>query len=720
MKAFLPLMLAVGFAAQSVRIPLLTASSSGSIITQSDVTLLGYSTVPGWEASHPGTPGDLPAQWASACGVVSGVVHCFLTQIGNNNTYNGYYAPVEIIDPGTYGATLGTATAWTYYRNWGWSTDASYDTYHAKYGMTYDSGGSLIELGGVGNQYGNLPSGLSYHEIGGVRYLYMSYSIQYGNPPSPPPWNLVVCSLDNPGTADAHQTGLATTCSGPYRICAGNSTYGGSQSCGPWRGSWFSDLPSGTMGSNNGFTNSQNPPNTGPALWGGLAWPTTSTPAGFGSTRGGNADYRTTDLIQTVDYLSAYALALGDVNLDGTLNGIPFRVGRRPSYPTASLPPNPPGFKNYAYEGGNGFTYGVTIPAAQTRVDPDQYSGVGNWDNADEPTMAQWVQGTKSGVLFPAAVSVGPVWYKTRTAQEFSPFGTGAHILFARNADEAWTATCFYKNSSGSDCLVSTTQNADVRFDVTAANYTNNPTNKVTVKYQNDGASQSLTCTASGKAVTVHLATNGSSVPTSTANSVVSTVNGTGACSALVTASISLDSGQPNTGAGVIPSVITFDYAGVAVSSNTLILAYGPQLSPREGIDLGIVNTGPVYTQEAGMAVYNSANFEATPDYAVDPDSFIWFRLIDPNFPCATLGSLGTQQCGLTGSFYNPATRRLYVISNAADLTTVPGSPKPIIAVFQIAGSAVPEPLTMADWLWSLAPSFKRLAHLPAGLFLKP
>ncbi len=725
--AFVGALPVTAYVPQRLGVRVNSSASGGPIVTAGDVTLLGYFHIPGLTNPHPNDPGADPYRnqgggAVSACGTVSGVVHCLTDQMQNSN-YGGY-SLIEYIDPGSYGSTPGTATDATYYRNWGWSGGAQYDMYHGKFGYTYNNSGVLTDLCGFG---GNacIPSGLGYHEVGGVRYIYISYGLPYGNPPTDNggmPYNLVICSLDNPGTGDADQTGLATTCSGPYRVCAGTGTYGGTQFCGPWRGSFFSDLPTGKMGSSNGYTYTQNPPNWGPSLWGGLDWPTTATTDGFGSTRAGNAIYRTTDLVQTVDYLSHYQLSDGQVNLDGTLNGVPQWSGRRPSYPTATLQPNPPGYANYAYEGGSSTTYGVAANSFQNWVLPSAYSGVGSWVNGDITDAAAWITGTKEGVLFAGHFAVGPVWYKTRTAQLFSPYGTGSNILFMRGADEAWSETYGAVSS-----------NTEVRFDVAPANYSNNPANVVTVKYQNDGASQSLSCTASGKVITVHLATNGSSVITSTANAIIANINTTSACYTLATASIGHEndcgtgSGHPtcpggvptsyiNDGTGVV-SLITVDYSHTTTSpSGVLILAYGPQYSPIEGTDLHVSVTGPVSVYEAGIMVYDPATLEATPDYNVTPTEFIWPRVIDANFPCATIGAFDLPQCNVGGFYFNPTTRKLYLFSNQSDLF----GQKPTVAVFQIAGSPAPEP-TLLSWLWSLAPNWLHHSHSkPISLLERP
>lgn len=74
--------------------------------------------------------------------------------------------------------------------------------------------------------------------------------------------------------------------------------------------------------------------------------------------------------------------------------------------------------------------------------------------------------------------------------------------------------------------------------------------NSIRVAHVNDGASQPLTVTDSGNDITVHLATNGSSVVTSTANDVVAAVNAHAGASALVEASLGYAGDQVFNAAG--------------------------------------------------------------------------------------------------------------------------------------------------------------------------
>lgn len=702
-------------------LPFVVTTNTGPVITQSDVSLGGYFTIPGGTNPHPNDPGASPLPYIggpiSTCGRASmdNLIHCFSLQEGQSGYY-GYYSLIEYIVPTSLGSTPDTATPAIYYRNWGYSSGALYEMWHGQYGYTYDINGNEVVL--ENTPFTPYPAGLGYHESGGHRYVYIQYGLTYGNPPNnPPPWNWVTCELVNPGTGDANQTGLSTICSSPQRICAGTGTYGGTSGaqgeeggCGPFRGSNPTPAPDGKMCTSTGLTHTQNPPNWGPAIWCGADWPTVSTPNGFGSTRAGNAKLRTTDIVQTVDYLSHYQLSQGQVNLDGTLNGVPQWSGRRPSYATATLAPNPPGFKNYTYAGGTAITYGVTSNASEVEVDPDQYSGFGSWINGDFVQGMYFVSGTKTGVIGAGHFIVGPYWYKTAAGQQFSLFGTQPYKLMARNAAEAWEAT-------GYSLAASPTLHADVRFNVKSAYYSSDPAQVVKVNYVNDGASQSFSCTVSGKITTIHLPTNSSSVITATANSLISSFNADSTCTTHMTAAIShvSDSNDAvtyvNNGTGTIPGLPTNNGFGIVLDgahTGQLVLAHGPQLSPREDIDLGVSVTGPNGLTQPAMIVYDTATLGATPDYNVNPTSFIWLRLIDSNFPCATNASViyTHSECIIGGNYYDEASRKFIVFTNGTDLTTA--AVKPYGVVLNIAGSPEPEPVSIWNWLYHQAPNFVR------------
>lgn len=97
--------------------------------------------------------------------------------------------------------------------------------------------------------------------------------------------------------------------------------------------------------------------------------------------------------------------------------------------------------------------------------------------------------------------------------------------------------------------------NKDLTFTAVARGY---PGNSVTIAYVNGGASQSLSVSVSGLAVTVNLATDGSSVPTATASQIMTAINANANAQVVLTASIA--SGQ--TGNGIPAAFAAQNLAG--------------------------------------------------------------------------------------------------------------------------------------------------------------
>ncbi len=693
-RRWLPVLLSLSVlsTAQTLRPRLnVTGGGGGSqTLTPTDFTWLGDLRIPGGE----GQPADTsyPIQYMTGRRV-GGVNHLFLTQNGNSGVYVGKWSPVELADPGGYNQDYTIAPFMTVVTNWGYANGSfgtsPYDTYGGMYGKTYDSGGTLINVGNAVSQFEIYPNGMGWHDVTSTCCLYVSYSLPYGAYQST--WALLAIDLTNPGSGP-NQTGLSTTVNGPLRLCTGVFPLGGSQVCGPVRSNFFTDMPDGSMGvgAGNSYTQQGDPLNQGPSLWSGASWPSLSTPQGFGSTRG-SAAYRTTDIVPSVDLLSYYTIA-GSIAPDGTmLGGNPIVAVRRPPHVGGD-------FTNYYFEGGTCQSYGNAQNCTQAAIDPDQYSGIGAWTDSDGQGGMAWIDGTKNGFVAAATVSVGHGWYKTLSAQQVSPSGTGTTIIYQRAATEAWSAVP----------VPNAAHNDEVRFDVTSGNYSSALANRITLKYQNDGASQSRSCTVSGKAITVHLDTNGGGTITSTASNVVSIVNSTGACSTLVTASLYHGPGNdvPNDGSGTV-GLITQDYAGQTVPSGILILNQGPQNCPIHNVDSGVTVTGPNTTRlEQELMIYRQSDLGQTPDYAPSPNEVMWFHDQWPTMHFQTYpGSMG-------GVYWDPVDRKLYVMANAADNATIPGFAKPIIHVFQVAGTAAPEPVSFWTWLTSFAPSFfKALPH---------
>jgi hypothetical protein len=272
------------------------------------------------------------------------------------------------------------------------------------------------------------------------------------------------------------------------------------------------------------------------------------------------------------------------------------------------------------------------------------------------------------------------------------PFGTGTDVLYARNVEEAWSATF------PGDPAAAPLKDSAVRFDVTPANYSNVVADLVTVTYVNDGPSQPLTISVSGKAITVHLATNGSSVITSTGNDVVAAVNASGPASALVTASLYTDGIFTNDGTGVV-ELFTQDYAKVVVpTAHRLDLAGGPAWSPHENENSGAQITGPVTTKmEPAIVIYDPADLRQTPDYSPDPTEWIWLHDVDADIPVDH-----TINCPMAGMWFDSVERKLYVQMTNADKTTQGSStPLPVILVFAVAGTSDEVVPPAAGWMGS-------------------
>ncbi len=673
------------------------ASGPSDQLTSADFTLLGmFRLNPSvCFAGAPNSSATIPMTGRR----VAGATHLFST-----TTYSayGYNALCEWIDPGSYSSTYGSAPQAALYRNWGWSSDASYDMWHGLDRSSYNSSGVLSV------DPAQFTSGIGYHEVGGRFYAYMNYSPSYGSPPDPQPWTTVVCELVNPGTNDSHQTGLSTDCTGPYRFQAGVYGYGGGPSVGPRRVGYTVDLPDGTMGIANGkYGIQQFLWNKGPSLFGGLPWLTTSTTQGFGSTRSGNPNLRTTDLIMPDDYLAYYSVNLyigadGKICCGGDFNW------------TMRRPPHVGGtYTQYISPSGTAYSYdGTLVSASAEQPDPDQYSGLGTVTAGDSMGGAVYIGGSKTGFITASSNVISYQWYKTRAGWKFIPQGTGTPVLLMRNVEEAHDAT--YPVAS----------NMSVSFAVTPANYSSTVANVVTVTYVKDGAGSSRSCTVSGKAITVHLDTNGSNVITSTANNVVSIVNSTGVCSALVTASLNTEGDSGNNGTGVV-SLVTTDVSGSNPPvAGVLYLVGGAEWSPVGNVDCGITVTGPTNCgAEPALQIWNMTSLSQTPDYTPDPTEWMWLHDISANIPCNRISSITTVlACTIGGMYFDPVDRKLFVMMVDADVTTAPGLPLPVILAFQVAGSPMPAPApSFAEWLWSMAPKWlTKSTKAPPSLLARP
>lgn len=87
--------------------------------------------------------------------------------------------------------------------------------------------------------------------------------------------------------------------------------------------------------------------------------------------------------------------------------------------------------------------------------------------------------------------------------------------------------------------------------------------NSISIAYVNGGASQSLSVAVVDKAITVNLATNGSSVITSTAAAVKTAIDASAAAAALVTCAVNTaDTGSADDGTGVVTALASAPMTG--------------------------------------------------------------------------------------------------------------------------------------------------------------
>jgi hypothetical protein len=108
--------------------------------------------------------------------------------------------------------------------------------------------------------------------------------------------------------------------------------------------------------------------------------------------------------------------------------------------------------------------------------------------------------------------------------------------------------------------------------------------NSIRIAHVNDGASQPLTVTAAGNDITVHLATNGSSVITSTINDVVTAVNADADSNGLVQASLGNEGDQKFNIAG---SALVAYNDGTALATAFALTALGAGTAPFASGDVG-------------------------------------------------------------------------------------------------------------------------------------
>ncbi len=326
-----------------------TLAATKTILTQNDITYVGTMRMPtsidtGW--SDPIITGRM----------VNGQVRLFV--YGRGGVF-------ELADTGVYDKNYLTAPRMNLVTKWG-------DVYNGK-AISFLANGSqaTFDLARKGSLFWNEKE----------QKLYWTFYDNY-NVTGRPDWNLGFSTLDNPSTG-------AFTSYGPFRTKATDST---GVKYGAWRCIflWQNPLDDSMMcGSTiqSGIAGSV----MGPSMFGGLAWPTTSTPSGFGAP----------DLNLPDRYLMYYYMNY--INNAGSVGSNPIRSARR-------------SFKPYIFE---------TFPNSQgsTEVNPALYGGVGSWTQRDVWKGGTWLElNSKRGVLFatslagstiqnPNDCNAGHVWY---------------------------------------------------------------------------------------------------------------------------------------------------------------------------------------------------------------------------------------------------------------------------------------------------------------------
>ena len=328
----------------------LTCATARSVIGQSDITYLGAIRMPQSGVDTTYAYGGLTGR------IVNGRVHFF---IFGNNTSTPRDAVYEIEDPGGgYNTDYTQAPYATLVTNWG-------DIYHGKR-TSWDASGNPINIQYV------IPVGIYWND--NTQLLYWTYTDTY-NVAHRPDWDLGATALGDP-------TAATSTAYGPWRPkvqdADGNTYYG------PWRCAYlFSNPFDGSMMCGSGPQSGNAGSPWGPDAYSGSPWPTTTTPAGYGSP----------DLSLPNRFLEYYFMGNANssnyIDPNGVVHGH-LRSFRR----TNELPV----WEQYS---------AGTVPL---RANPALNGGVGSWSEMDGAGGGAWLELTnKRGVLFPSFLVGSPV-----------------------------------------------------------------------------------------------------------------------------------------------------------------------------------------------------------------------------------------------------------------------------------------------------------------------
>jgi hypothetical protein len=649
------LVLATAPEAQKAAIRFITSGGgSGTALTASDLTLETALVAENVGGCALDTANQRTAFWDDG-----NSVRFFITQVSTGINV-GKFSTCEFDIPDTP-ATLDTdytnAPEMTFVENWGDHSDKPYDMYNGKFGASFNHADNLPTDGqSAGFAYVDEtkdPIGIAIHESGGTRYQVTTFSEEYAI--AYPSWNMIVTALTASG---------GTTSSGPYRTRTGVYPPGsGTLNHGPRRGGYMFKHPTtGTMciGSGNNFTQ-QDAGNHGPSIYCGISWPTTATTSGYGTDAGGGG--RSTDLVATQTYLG-HGAVYGTILDDGTLPlGQEFWAFRIPA--KAGNPP-------YIWEGKIVCTQSVpngpVAPHNQalSGVNPAEYSNRGSYGETSSVgavTMIDEGGSTKRGAIALMAWPEKEHWYRTGNCQ----IGTvdGVATTFDRNADERG----YFTEIAG--------DNNDVYWQAAASNQ------HVTITYVDPATNNAaLGVTVSGVDVTVNLATDGSSNPTSTADQVIAAVAAHGTASGLLSGSEYLGDGT-----------------GVVAAMSSLLLAHGPLWSPKNNVSSGANVTGPVSVEnEMVLVFYDMDDLEAVnagtqDDYEPEPTSVLYLKDDYPEIRFLGSAPGTTDYNNICGLDYIPRTNKLYMVTCRSDDATVFGDARPVVYRFGVDTAPTPSPI---------------------------
>lgn len=212
------------------------------------------------------------------------------------------------------------------------------------------------------------------------------------------------------------------------------------------------------------------------------------------------------------------------------------------------------------------------VPVPETEITSTDFTGWPsglhlNGDQNTPPTGfvdSKDVELSTDGFLMPRRVLIPFLPDTVETTYQKLPVTWNGNLYYF-TADNGKVRFCQEGDSSWTDCA-SAEVDATLTTALTGTNndltFTGKPRgalgNVITVAYVNAGASQTLLVTVTGNAISVRLATNGSSVITSTASQVLAAIIASAPATALVTAVLAVG----NTGAGVVTALTATNLAG--------------------------------------------------------------------------------------------------------------------------------------------------------------